>query len=653
MLISVSLLTSTSIILNVVEADPGVNIRVLNSPINLGETLNFEWSTDSGESGRAYIEIITPDGQIGSSMESNTPGGRTHSAHYTDPPMAGEYTINIVVYLDSGAPIGGTTTFQVSSTKPAQLNLGLQVSTDRSKYSLGDIVHIYVDLQVEASVNLYIQEPFQASAQTIYMGHLSPGREGRSYTIGDFSGAIGTYTIRSEAVNPHNTEWAATEFIVEDSSGGPSASGAWSLDVSPTIATASPGGTAQYTVYVYGDAGQRIRLWVAQTYTSSFSHNEELAPFTSILTVQIDPNQPSGTFALTILGQNLDSPSEQDSITVQLNVDSSDGQQPFSDGVGSLFDFTISLAPSSQTVKQGNTAQFQIQLTYSDSSWAGTPVNYQITGLSSEITWTPIDGGLFTLSTSSITPPGTYTFTVIGSAQGVTHQTTGTLIVSTESTTSQTTSTTQTTTSQTTTSQTQVIDDFMILPSPVEQTINQGETATYSLTIDKSGEFNDLVTLTSVTSEPPGSTLDLTIKDGTPKFISTLNIKTPASTPPETYTITVEASGGGKIHTATLTLIVKENTQPASSSTKTTSNTQEDKISEPNPFDLLSDQTNLLLAIIIFILAIALITILVRRGRGSRSAPARIDAPTRYCAECGKPSKTSDPFCSSCGKRLD
>jgi hypothetical protein len=631
----------------VVEADPGVNIRVLNSPINLGETLNFEWSTDSGEVGTAYIDIITPDGKIGSSMQSRTPGGRTHSAHYTDPPMAGEYTINIEVYLDSGGPIGGTATFQVSSTEPAHLDLGLQVSTDRSKYSLGDIVYIYVDLQVEASVNLYIQEPFQASAQIIYMGHLSPGRESRSYAIGDFSDAIGTYTVRAEAVNPHNTEWAATEFIVEDSSGGPSAIGAWSLDVSPTIATASPGGTAQYTVYVYGDAGQRIRLWVAQTYTSSFSHNEELAPFTSILTVQIDPNQPSGTFALTILGQNLDSPSEQDSMTVQLNVDSG-GQQPPSDGgIGSLFDFTISLSPSSQTVKQGNTAQYQIQLTYSDPSWAGTSVNYQITGLSSGITWTPIDGGLFSLSTSSITQPGTYTFTVIGSAQGVTHQTTGVIIVSTESTTSQATSTTQTTTSQT-----QVIGDFIILPSPIEHTINQGDTATYSLTIDKSGEFTDPVALTRITGEPTGSTSDLTIKDGAPRFTSILTIEVSDSTQPGTYTITVEASGGGKIHTATLTLIVNENTQLTSSST-TTSNTQESKTSESNSLDLLSDPTNLLLIITILILAIVLITILARRNRGSRSAPARIHAPTRYCAECGKPSKTGDPFCSSCGKRLD
>ncbi len=641
-------LVATSAVLNVVEANPGVNIRVLNSPIDLGGTLNFEWSTDSEQSGRAYIDIITPDGIIGSSMQSNTPGALTHSAHYTDPPMAGDYTIEIVVHLDSGGTISGTATFQVLSSGGQQppLSLGLDVSTDRSKYSLGDIVYIYVDLQVEASVNLYIQEPFQASEQTIYMGHLSPGREGRSYAIGDFSGAIGTYTVKAEAVNPHNTEWAATEFIVEDSSNGPSVSGAWSLDISPTIATASPGGTAQYTVYVYGDAGQRIRLWVAQSYTSSFSHNEELAPFTSILTVQIDSNQPSGTFALTILGQNLDSPSEQDSMTVQLSVDSG-GQQPPSDGgIGGLFDFTISLAPSSQTVKQGNTAQFQIQLTYSDPSWAGTPVNYQITGLSSEITWTPINGGLFSLSTSSITPPGTYTFTVIGSAEGITRQTTGNLIVSTESTTS------QTTTTQTTTSQTQVTGDFIILPSPVEQTINQGETATYSLTVDKSGEFNDPVTLTSITGEPPGSTPELTIKDGTPKFISTLTIKVPESTQPGTYTITVEASGGGKIHTASLTLIVNENTQLTSSST-TTSNTQDSRTSESNSLDLLSDPTNLLLLITILILAIALITILVRRSRSSSSVPARTYTPTRYCAECGKPSKTGDPFCSSCGKRLD
>jgi len=87
------------------------------------------------------------------------------------------------------------------------------------------------------------------------------------------------------------------------------------------------------------------------------------------------------------------------------------------------------LSPASFTVDQGGVASYQILFTFSDPYYYGTIVNIQVTGLGSGMTHQLISGGGLSIATSTDTPPGTYPFTVLGSAYGVTHQTSGTLIV--------------------------------------------------------------------------------------------------------------------------------------------------------------------------------------------------------------------------------
>jgi hypothetical protein len=94
-----------------------------------------------------------------------------------------------------------------------------------------------------------------------------------------------------------------------------------------------------------------------------------------------------------------------------------------------LFNFAIMLSPASFTVDQGGVASYQILFTFSDPYYYGTIVNIQVTGLGSGMTHQLISGGGLSIATSTDTPPGTYPFTVLGSAYGVTHQTSGTLIV--------------------------------------------------------------------------------------------------------------------------------------------------------------------------------------------------------------------------------
>jgi len=101
------------------------------------------------------------------------------------------------------------------------------------------------------------------------------------------------------------------------------------------------------------------------------------------------------------------------------------------------FDFSLALSPGSVWVKQGGTASFKILVAYSDPSYSGTIINIQVTGLGFGMNWQLTRAGDLTITTSTATPTGTYTIVVIGSAQGVSRQTSGSLTVTIEQTPTQ------------------------------------------------------------------------------------------------------------------------------------------------------------------------------------------------------------------------
>jgi hypothetical protein len=94
------------------------------------------------------------------------------------------------------------------------------------------------------------------------------------------------------------------------------------------------------------------------------------------------------------------------------------------------FDFTLSVSPSTVSVKQGDAANYQISITYSDPSYSGTTITVQVSGLGPGMNYQtiPTPPGL-RVSTSQSTPTSIYTITLVGYANGVTHQTSAMLIV--------------------------------------------------------------------------------------------------------------------------------------------------------------------------------------------------------------------------------
>jgi len=108
-----------------------------------------------------------------------------------------------------------------------------------------------------------------------------------------------------------------------------------------------------------------------------------------------------------------------------------------------------------------------------------------------------------------------------------------------------------------------VSPDFSISVAPSSQSVTQGSSTTYAVTITSLNGFNNPVSLSISSTLPSGVTATFSPNQVTPTNSSTLTISTSTSTPANTYTITISASGGGITHTAQITLNVTSITPPS------------------------------------------------------------------------------------------
>jgi len=95
--------------------------------------------------------------------------------------------------------------------------------------------------------------------------------------------------------------------------------------------------------------------------------------------------------------------------------------------------------------------------------------------------------------------------------------------------------------------------DFSISASPSFQSVAPGEAAQFEISLTAQGGFASPITL-GVSELPAHTEATFDPNPITPPGSSTLSISTAAQTPPGTYPLTIEASGGGISHTTTATL---------------------------------------------------------------------------------------------------
>lgn len=304
---------------------------------------------------------------------------------------------------------------------------------------------------------------------------------------------------------------------------------AWDLFVSPGSRTIPPGGAGSFSLTITGPiAGNpNVQLLVSPPVlgiSAAFTTNNVPAPFTSTMIVSVDPSKPPGSYVLEIRANPAGVPFPgPDNRAVNVNI-----------VVGTPFDFSIQLSPPSLTVKQGETAHYQILLSYSDPSYSGTSITVNPggggPGIDSQLITNP--PGL-NVVTSPSTPPGTYTITLTGSAMGKTHQTSALLNVQPA----------------------EQPFDFSVSPSPPQQTVTPGGTTSYAIAVNLLAGTGKNVVL-SVIGAPSGVSTSLNPTSGTPTFNSILTITTTSSAVPGQYVLTIQGTSGDKTRSTTVNLIV-------------------------------------------------------------------------------------------------
>jgi hypothetical protein len=193
-------------------------------------------------------------------------------------------------------------------------------------------------------------------------------------------------------------------------------------------------------------------------------------------------------------------------------------------------DFTVGAAPPSSTVTQGSSATYTVTVGASG-GFSGT-VNLSQSGLPNG-TFTPsavTGSGSSTLSvnTSAISP-GSYPFTITGTSGATTHSTQATLVV-----------------------QAAPQADFTVGVSPGSQTVTQGTSATYTVTVGAVNGFSGAVSLSQ--SGLPNGTFSPSSINGSGS--STLTVTTSAIAP-GSYPFTITGTSGATTHSVQATLVVQ------------------------------------------------------------------------------------------------
>jgi hypothetical protein len=358
--------------------------------------------------------------------------------------------------------------------------------------------------------------------------------------------------------------------------------------------------------YYYGPTGTAITLtdetWVATPGTHTIKWTAD-----SISHAYLDPDRSNNERSLTF----------------------TTGEAP-----SNTFDFTMTLSPTSNTVKPGETVSYKVLLSYSDQAYYNTPINIQLTGLGPGMEWQISQTGDLTITTLSTTPTGTYSFTVVGSALGVTRQIAGTLIVTQQSITTATTAISSATTS--------LPFDYSVTVSPSTESAEVGGSTSYVVSVLPVAGHPPTVSLT-VLGLPGDVRSSFTVTSSTPPYTSTLSLDLSTSTAsPGAYTLTILASAGGIVKTATATLMIEQ---------KTTQTTVAQTTASGSSWSDLVQQNSLI--VITALLALALVFgVLATRGRTRRTVTQQVGPAHTFCGRCGAENPMSNEFCRKCGNKL-
>ncbi|RLF92470.1 hypothetical protein DRN52_07950, partial [Thermococci archaeon] len=338
---------------------------------------------------------------------------------------------------------------------------------------------------------------------------------GKSWTLVLYVGAWGKISTSS------GQDWVAWVYAY--------VSGQYVLDMSLSSTTVelTQGESEELDVHLTGDYPKDVTLSVSGLpagVSAEFTVPSHKAPFTSKLKLTATEDAETGTFTVHVNAKR----GSEISVTKTFTLKVKSKAHP---------DFTIDVSPLSASVSRGGAASFSININPLEGF--DQSVSLSISGLPTGTTYefspssgTPPFTSTLSIQTTETTPLGTHTVTITASGGGKTHSKSIDLTV-------------------------KAVPDFSIGVEPPSITIKQGEAAEYVIGVASLEGFSEEVGL-SVSGLPSGATVSLSQTSGTPPMKSIMKIKISEDTPVGSYTITVTGTGGGKTHSASVNLVVKE-----------------------------------------------------------------------------------------------
>ena len=253
--------------------------------------------------------------------------------------------------------------------------------------------------------------------------------------------------------------------------------------------------------------------------TASFNPTSVVTSGSTVLTIHTSATTPLGSFPLTVTGT---SGKIGHTSKVTLNVANPD--------------FSVAATPASQTVIQGNSVSYSVTQTAINNYSQTT--TYSVSGLpaGASASFAPPSitaSGTTTMSvvTAATTPAGSYPLTISATDGTLTHTASVTLVVSAV--------------------------DFSLSATPGSQTVVQGNSTSYTVTLTPINGYAGTVNFT-VTGLPAGASGAFTPASLTASGTTSLAVTTATTTPAGTYTLTITGSDGTLSHTATVTLVVNQ-----------------------------------------------------------------------------------------------
>lgn len=336
------------------------------------------------------------------------------------------------------------------------------------------------------------------------------------------SAAAGTYTLTIGGASGSISHTTSVSVTLTANAPPPD----FSISEAPSSQTVTAGNSTSVVVSVAGSNG----------FTGTVALAESGMP--AGMTASCNPASITGSASCTL---NISTTSSTAAGTYTVTITGTSGALTHNTSVKVIVvqaDFSISAAPSSQTVTAGNSTSFTVSVGASNGFngtvglvESGMPAGMLVSCSPASIT----GSGSCTLnvSTTSSTAAGTYTLTITGTSGSLTHSTS--VSVKVQGVT--------------------LNPDFSISVSPGSETVTAGNSTTYITSVAAQNGFTGTVAL-SVTGLPTGVTANFVPGSINTSGGSTLTLKTASSTTAGNYPLTITGSSGSLMHSTNATLIV-------------------------------------------------------------------------------------------------